>query len=186
VSSVMEDTYAKRKFSEHDFVKYSTGGKEYYVNLKANKLAFPAQLAHVEGGLALASVLSTAHLEGLRLRLFYGYRETGLDSLALKDTHGLVGVSRNKDGVGFPILLPNSSSVGGVEIPVFDILRVVSDSKVLYSDPKWHVPDLKVHHTTRGAVQVLVSGTNIEVATAPSSVKAFNIIKFLRGERKKM
>lgn len=178
----------RTRYNANDFVKYSVDARQYLVNLRANKLAFPAMLASMPDGLAIASALSAAHTEGLRLRLFYGYRETGLDSLALKDTHGLVGASRNKDGVGFPILLPNVSSVSGPEIPVADILRIVSDNKVLYSHPKWHVPDLNVHHPRNGgAVQVIVAGRpDIVVATAPDAAKAMNIVKFLRGERKKM
>ena len=143
--------------------------------------------------------LERARRYHLRVRLFYGDKETGRDWGEEFDTMGYVG--RTCGPIKSLILLLCCDSRGGCAILTDCIVRLYVDGIETYRHPKYHQPEYeigpvpdKIGYTnmkeegyTTGVYAILPSpkGAKVNVANFKSEKKAKNWIAFMKGERMK-
>ena len=130
---------------------------------------------HKQTSPEVKGALLRAYIARFRIRLFMGDVDTGKCWLEEYDVIGRVG--RTTGDTKIPILVHNSTSMGGTAILDHCIVRI-TDTKglMLYTHPNFHVPTLTVVDKT-----VLSEG---EVyANCDSAAEAHRLVAFLKGER---
>ena len=94
---------------------------------------------------SLMNILLNSCAYHFRIRIWYGYPETGRSWNEEYDTMGRIG--RTTGNIKIPILVKNSRSWGGGAVLVGSIIRIddIEDKRTLWRVPNFHVEDMKVY-----------------------------------------
>ena len=124
-----------------------------------------------------------------QIRVFLGDTETGRSWLDERDVIGTVG--RSMGPVRVPLLCAPREHGGAILADCIIRLMDAESGAVLYSHPKFHLPEMTVRHSDD--VQVKASGLCYEMlvegevhARFYTERQATDFIKFLRGERMRL
>ena len=99
---------------------------------------------HIDTPDRVVMLLERSRQERIRLRLYYGDKETGRDWCEVYDTVGYVGRSTGR--IKIPLLIKTSRSSGGGAILDNCIVKIEYANKakqgrrVLYQHPNYHLP----------------------------------------------
>lgn len=132
----------------------------------------------------LIKVLELARKSNTVIRLFYGDKETGTDWMEVNDVKGYVG--RTTGPCQIPILLPRANSHGGCAILVENIVKVTINRTIVWSHPKYNIPQLGMESNKDGTYHVFYHdkhGKKCIQRDHCSQAQAENEMAFLRGKR---
>lgn len=136
---------------------------------------------HKDTPYAAISVLERARKEKIRIRIFYGDKETGKDWMEWFDTIGLIG--RSNGNIKVPILLKNKNSFGGGAILDNAIVKITIDKKTVYKHPKYYLPELKIVEAKGSDEGYSVLADGKSIANCKYFQESTNIVAYLQGYR---
>lgn len=91
-------------------------------------------------------ILDGAMKNHKRIRVFYGYTETGRDWMEIYDTIGYV--SRSCGNIKIPLLIKNSRSISGTGILDDSIVNITIDKVVVYRQSNYRLPDMEIREAS--------------------------------------
>lgn len=117
---------------------------------------------HVETSQEVIQALEFARKNRIRVKLYFGDKETGRDWCEEHDTVGYIGMSRGHEA-RWPILVYNERSYGGGAILDHCILKVKESkgNRVLFQAANYQQPDISIQHSDlpEYAYNTLINGT---------------------------
>lgn len=139
----------------------------------------------VETPQQVIDILERSRQNRIKIRVFFGDKETGRDWMEEYDTMGIVG--RSTGDVKIPLLLAKNSSFGGGALMDNKIVKITIDKKIVYQHENYKQPKLNSVEPSEGLKQkgytnsVMCEGVN--VANFKSPEKAEKYIQFIKGDR---
>ena len=117
---------------------------------------------------------------GIRIRIFLGYKETGIEWNEECDTMGYVGRSSGKYKV--PILLKTGLSSGGGAVLTAHILKITLDGIEIYKHPNYKPSSYTKRCDLDGTFEVYINNV-LHRQRLENEKKADDYIAFMKGKR---
>ncbi len=95
---------------------------------------------------SVIGILDNAINTGVKLRIWYGDKDTGRDWMEVHGVYGRIG--RSTGTVKIPLLIKTSRSLGGGAICDDCIVKITSDKSVLYQHPKFYQPKFHIEEAS--------------------------------------
>lgn len=129
----------------------------------------------------VVDVLRNAKASKVRVRLFYGDRNTGEDGCEVHDIMGYVGKSTGK--LPCLILIPNSRSSGGTAILTTAILKITIDKRTVYQVSNYRTPELTIAKSSNkfSVIRKKLDGSIVTIANFETNEAALKFKNFLEG-----
>lgn len=129
----------------------------------------------------IVDILENARNKDLRVRLFYGCTNTGIDWKEELDIIGYIGRSTGR--IKIPLLIKNSRSLGGGAILDHCIVKITIHKQIVYQHPKYQLGNLTVKDGVLDDYPFAVLCDHDNIANFRSRKRAENYASFLKGER---